>query len=175
MNTPKQIVGYLKSRGLVLATVETCTAGHLAAMLADVPGAAGCLDIGLVVHAGVEAAAMPGVRAETVARFGPISEPVARELAEGVLAQRAGHADVVVVSLGALPALQEPHLATAPVAQYLAWARVRSGQVFSEGETVLLSGNRNEIRRSIVQRALPGVPRFVDAVIRRLSVVDRER
>jgi len=170
MNIPKQIVGYLKSRGLVLASVETCTAGHLAAQLAEVPGAAGCLDIGLIVHRGVEAAAMPGVRAETVTRFGPISEAVARELAEGVLAQRAGHVDVVVASLGILPAREEM-----PVMQCLAWACVHGGQVFSDGETVRLSGNRNEIRRSIVRRALPGVPRFVDAVIERLPVIDKEQ
>jgi nicotinamide-nucleotide amidase len=100
---------------------------------------------------------------------------VARELAEGVLAQRAGHADVAVVSLGALPGRQVPHLATAPVVQCLAWACVQGGEVFSEGETMRLSGNRNEIRRSIVLRALSGVPRFVDAAIGRQSVIDKER
>ncbi|MCP3719403.1 hypothetical protein [Paraburkholderia sp. CNPSo 3281] len=35
MNIAKQIVGYLKSRSLVLVSVETGTAGAIGAMLAD--------------------------------------------------------------------------------------------------------------------------------------------
>jgi PncC family amidohydrolase len=162
MNVSKQIVGYLKSRALVLASVETCTAGQIAAMLADVPGAADCLDIGLVVHAPSVNADLPGVRTATIERCGPVSEAVARELAEGLLAQRAGHASVVVASLG-LPVPAGD--AAIPVAQCLAWACVYREKIYSAGETVLLRGSRNEIRRSVARRALLGVPRFVDSVL----------
>lgn len=162
MNISKQIVGYLKSRALVLASVETCTAGHIAAMLADVPSAADSLDIGLVVHAPSVNADLPGVRAGTVEQYGLVSEAVARELAEGLLAQRAGHASVVVASLG-LPVPADNALT--PVAQCFAWACVHHEQIYSAGETVLLRGSRNEIRRSVVRRALLGVPRFVDTVM----------
>jgi len=162
MNISKQIVGYLKSRALVLASVETCTAGHIAAVLADVPGAVDCLDIGLVVHALSANADLPGVRAGTIEQCGLVSDTVARELAEGVLAQRAGHASVVVVSLG-LPVATDD--AAMPVVQCLAWACVHREQTCSAGETVLLRGSRNEIRRSVARRALLGVPRFVDAVL----------
>ncbi|WP_233865029.1 CinA family protein [Paraburkholderia adhaesiva] len=164
MNIAKQIVGYLKSRGLVLASVETCTAGRIAAMLADVPGATDCLDFGLIVHSPCATADLPGVRASTAEQCGLISEAVARELAEGVLAQRAGHAGVVVVSLG-LPA--PPDDASVPVVQCLAWACVHRGQTYSAGETVRLCGRRGEILRSIARRALLGVPRFVDATLSR--------
>jgi nicotinamide-nucleotide amidase len=166
MNISKQIIGYLKSRGLVLASVETCTAGHIASMLADVPGAAKALDIGLIVHEPSASAGMPGIRMQTVEHFGLISEAVARELAEAVLAQREGHASVVVVSLGLLT-LHEDH--AAPVAHCFAWACMHRGQVFSAGESALFSGRRNEIRRSIARRALLGVPRFVDTVFTRDS------
>lgn len=164
MNIAKQIAGYLKSRALVLASVETCTAGQIAAMLADVPGAADCLDIGLVVHSPRAIADLPGVRAQRVERWGRVSEAVACDVAEGVLAQRTGHAGVVVVSLG-LPV--PPDDTALPVAQCFAWACMHRGQIHSAGETVLLRGRRNEIRRSVARRALLGVPRFVDTVLSR--------
>jgi nicotinamide-nucleotide amidase len=166
MNIAKQVVGYLKSRALVLASVETCTAGQIAAMLADAPGAADCLDIGLIVHSPRASADLPGVRAATVEQCGLVSEAVACELAEGVLAQRAGHASVVVVSLG-LP--MPPDDVAAPVAQSFGWACVHRGEHYSMSETVLLRGRRNEIRRSVARRALLGVPRFVDAVLSRVD------
>jgi nicotinamide-nucleotide amidase len=165
MNISKQVVGYLKSRGLVLVSVETCTAGHLAAMLADAAGETTCLDLGLIVHASAALATLPGVRAETLARSGAISEAVAREIAEGVLAQRAGYAHVAVVSLGVLPGSQAAHAASVSVAQYFARACTHNGLVHSAAETTFVSGNRNEMRRDVVRRALLGVPRFVDSVI----------
>jgi nicotinamide-nucleotide amidase len=167
MNIAKQIVGYLKSRALVLASVETCTAGQIAAMLADVPGAADYLDIGLVLHSPRATADLPGVRAHTVEQCGLVSEAVACELAEGVLAQRAGHAGVVVVSLGLRVPSDDD--AAGPVAHCFAWACVHRGQIHSAGETVLLRGRRSEIKRSVARRALLGVPRFVDAVLSRFD------
>lgn len=146
----------------MLASVETCTGGQIAAMLADVPGSADCLDIGLVVHAPRAASGLPGVRARTIEDAGFFSEAVARELAEGVLAQRAGQASVVVVSLG-LPAQADD--AAAPLAQCFAWACVHRGQICSAAGTVLLRGRPSEIRRSVARRALLGVPRFVDAAL----------
>lgn len=166
MNIPKQIAGYLKSRARVLASVETCTGGQLAAMLADVPGASACLDIGLILHRPAVDAGMPGVRPQTVAQHGLVSEAVACELAEGVLAQRAGYADVVVASLGLLPSQRD---ADAPVVHCFAWACLHGERVFCAGETVLFSGRPNEIRRSVARRALLGVPRFVDAAVAGLS------
>jgi nicotinamide-nucleotide amidase len=164
MNIAKQIVGYLKSRALVLASVETCTAGQIAAMLADVPGAADCLDIGIVAHSPRAIADLSGVRAQSVEQCGLVSEVVACELAEGLLAQRAGHVDVVVVSLG-LPVPRDD--TAAAVEHCFAWACVHRGQIYSAGETVQLRGRRSEIRRSVARRALLGVPRFVDAVLSR--------
>ncbi|WP_322016099.1 CinA family protein [Paraburkholderia sp. J12] len=115
MNISKQVIGYLNSRGLVLASVETCTAGHLAAMLADAAGETKCLDVGLIVHASAALATLSGVHGETVARSGAVSEAVAREIAEGLLAQRAGHADVAVVSLGVFPASQAANAASVSI------------------------------------------------------------
>ncbi|SDD21246.1 CinA family protein [Paraburkholderia lycopersici] len=163
MNISKQIVGYLRSRSLVLASVETCTAGAIGAMLAEQRGAPGCLDLGCVAHSEAALAALPGVSAQTIARFGLFSESIAREAAEGALARSAGRASVALASIG-LPGLEDDGIGVA-VAHCFAWACFEGGCVVSAGETVWFSGRRNEIRRSIARRALLGLPRFVDSVI----------
>lgn len=155
MNISKQIVGYLRSRSLVLASIETCTAGAMTSMLADVAGAAGCLDIGVVAHTSAALAGLPGA----AGRAQP-DEPLACALAEALLAQRAGCANVVLASIGWLTPEQDGR---ANVAHCFAWACTQGDKVVSASETVLLSGRRAELRRSIARRALLGLPRFVDA------------
>ena len=161
MNISKQIVGYLRSRALVLASLETCTAGSIAALLADVAGAAACLDIGVVAHTH---AALEATLAQAVEGDVPRGEPLARALAEMLLAQRAGHANVALASIGWLTEEQEGR---ASVTHCFAWACMHRGAVASASETVLFSGRRVEIKRSIARRALLGLPRFVDATLAR--------
>jgi nicotinamide-nucleotide amidase len=164
MNISKQIVGYLQSRSLVLACVETCTAGAIGAMLADQRGASGCLDLGCIAHSEATIATLPGVNAQTIERGGLVSEAVAREAAEGVLAWRAGRASVALASIGWLTQEDEPG---AVVTHCFAWACSVGSRVLCASETVSFSGRRNEIRRSIARRALLGLPRFVDSVLTR--------
>jgi nicotinamide-nucleotide amidase len=163
MNISKQIVGYLQSRSLVLACVETSTAGAIGAMLADQRGASGCLDLGCIAHSEATIATLPGVNAQTIER-GLVCEAVAREAAEGVLAWRAGRASVALASIGWLTQEDEPG---AVVTHCFAWACSVGSRVLCASETVSFSGRRNEIRRSIARRALLGLPRFVDSVLTR--------
>ena len=164
MNISKQIVGYLHSRALVLASIETCTAGALSAMLADVAGAHACLDIGVVAHTSTALAGLPGTLAQAAEGAAPPGEPLARALAEALLAQRAGHANVALASIGWLA---PEHEGRAPATHSFAWACMHRGAVVSASETVLFSGRRAELKRSIARRALLGLPRFVDATLAR--------
>lgn len=172
MNISKQIVGYLKSRSLVLVSVETCTGGAIGTMLADQRDASGCLDLSCVAHSAAALATLPGVSAQTVERCGLVSEAVAREAAEGALAGRAQRASVALASIGRLAQEDDREAA---VAHCFAWACVSEGRVFCSSETVAFSGRRQEIRKSIARRALLGLPRFVDSVLARESDSARMR
>lgn len=164
MNISKQIVGYLQSRELVLASVETGTAGAISVMLADVAGAAGCLDIGIVAHTSAALVGLPGEHAQAVEGEAQANEVLARALVEALLVQRAERASVALASIGWLAPEQS---AKTPVPHCLAWAYMHRGAVVSASETVLLSGRREQVRRSIARRALLGLPRFVDAILER--------
>lgn len=74
----------LRERGQTLATAESCTAGLLGAALTDVPESSKWYRGGVIVYADELKPLLAGVRAETLADHGAVSEAVARELAEGV-------------------------------------------------------------------------------------------
>jgi PncC family amidohydrolase len=70
---------------LTLVTAESCTAGLMTSILADVPGCGQVLDAGYVVYSPEAKQRCLGVSPDTMERFGLTSEEVAREMALGAL------------------------------------------------------------------------------------------
>ena len=77
------IVRRLTERKQTLALAESCTGGFLAHRITNVPGASAVFLAGLVTYSNEAKQRLLGVRAETLAAHGAVSEPVAREMAEG--------------------------------------------------------------------------------------------
>ena len=83
---------------LKLATAESCTGGLLAALLTDVHGLGHVFDRGFVVYAKQAKCDLLGIAREKVDSCGAVSEPVAREMAQGAL--RRSEADIAVSITG---------------------------------------------------------------------------
>jgi nicotinamide-nucleotide amidase len=81
------IVRLLTERKLTLALAESCTGGCIANRVTNVPGASAVLLAGLVTYSNAAKEKFLGVQAGTLAQHGAVSEPVAREMAEGVRRQ----------------------------------------------------------------------------------------
>ena len=77
------IVRRLTERKQTLALAESCTGGFLAHRITNVPGASAVFLAGLVTYSNEAKQRLLGVQAETLAAHGAVSEPVAREMAEG--------------------------------------------------------------------------------------------
>jgi nicotinamide-nucleotide amidase len=77
------VVRALTERKETLAVAESCTGGALAHRLTNVPGASAVFLGGLVAYNNEVKQRLLGVRADTIERHGAVSEPVAREMAEG--------------------------------------------------------------------------------------------
>ncbi len=90
----EQVVNLLIQRKWHISFAESCTGGLAAAALVDVPNASRVLDVSFVTYASEAKVRVLGVRQETIDRFSVVSEPVAREMAEG--AALAGQAEVGV-------------------------------------------------------------------------------
>jgi nicotinamide-nucleotide amidase len=81
------IVRLLTDRKQTLVLAESCTGGAIAHRLTNVPGASAVLLAGLVTYSNNAKQKFLGVRAETLAAHGAVSEAVAREMAEGARRQ----------------------------------------------------------------------------------------
>jgi nicotinamide-nucleotide amidase len=85
------IVRELTQRGQTLALAESCTGGHIAHRITNIPGASAVFLAGYVTYANAAKVRTLGVREESLREFGAVSEAVAREMAEG--ARRASGSD----------------------------------------------------------------------------------
>ncbi|MCZ2813664.1 nicotinamide-nucleotide amidohydrolase family protein [Modestobacter sp. VKM Ac-2979] len=82
--TAQRVHAALLARGETVAAAESLTAGLFCATLAAVPGASATLRGGAVVYATDLKTTLAGVAPELLAASGPVSEPTAAALAEGI-------------------------------------------------------------------------------------------
>jgi len=81
------IIRLLTDRKQTLAVAESCTGGRVSNRLTDIPGASAVFLAGLVTYSNAAKQEFLGVRAATLEQQGAVSEPVAREMAEGARAR----------------------------------------------------------------------------------------
>jgi nicotinamide-nucleotide amidase len=92
------LLGALQAKGLTIATAESCTGGLIAAALTAIPGSSASVLAGYVTYSNEAKARMLGVAEATLADHGAVSEPVARQMAEG--ARRDAGADIAISCTG---------------------------------------------------------------------------
>lgn len=163
MNIELQVVTFLTSHGLKLATAESCTGGQIASYLASVPGSGACLDVGFVSYSPSGKAGFLGVQESTMERCGLTSEAVAREMAEGALRQEGCCANIAVSNTGLADtgpgdgAKGDPP----PGTQCFAWSfRLAPDDFITFAETWRFAGNRNEVRSAASLYALTRVEHY---------------
>lgn len=83
----RTLLSALETRGETLATAESCTGGLIAATLTAIAGSSTVVMAGFVTYSNEAKMRMVGVRQATLDAHGAVSEAVAREMAEGALAQ----------------------------------------------------------------------------------------
>ncbi|MCP5522613.1 MAG: competence/damage-inducible protein A [Verrucomicrobiales bacterium] len=77
------VVRALAASGRTLAVAESCTGGHLANRITDVPGASEVFVGGAVTYSNVPKQSLLGVGTDSLAAHGAVSETVVREMAAG--------------------------------------------------------------------------------------------
>jgi nicotinamide-nucleotide amidase len=76
-----------RSKGIMLATAESCTGGLIAAALTAIAGSSDVVDRGFVTYSNDAKNQMIGVPLKLIEAHGAVSEDVARAMAEGALAR----------------------------------------------------------------------------------------
>jgi len=92
------IAPLLKARNWTLATAESCTGGYLASRITSVPGSSAYFWGSVISYSNEIKVGQLGVRPETLAAHGAVSEETVREMAEGV--RRALGTDVALSTSG---------------------------------------------------------------------------
>ncbi len=106
-NMAFKAVEMLKEKHLTCSTAESCTGGLVAKLITDVPGSSEVFHCGIVSYSNDIKEKILGVKNETLAEFGAVSENTAYEMAEGV--SEISGADISVSVTGmAGPTSDEP-------------------------------------------------------------------
>ncbi len=92
------LLGLVRSRGVMLATAESCTGGLIAAVLTAIPGASDVVERGFVTYSNAAKTELLGVPAGLIASLGAVSAEVAQAMAEGAI--RASAADLALSVTG---------------------------------------------------------------------------
>lgn len=152
MDAIERVAVFMREHALTLVTAESCTAGLIAATLADVPGAGSLLDCAFVVYTPEAKMRCLGVSARTLARHNLTSEAVAREMALGA-AQRSP-ARVAISNTGVTDGIDGEIPAGT---QCFAWVFKAGGADAAPAvrtETRRFDGGRNAIREASARYAL---------------------
>lgn len=149
--TVAALAATLPARGWLMATAESCTGGLIAAACTDLAGSSAWFDRGVVSYSNEAKSELLGVDAALIAAHGAVSEPVARAMAEGVLARSKAELAVAVTGIAG----PGGGSADKPVGTvWLAWAR--RGQP-TRADRHVFAGDRAAVRWQTCEVALRGV------------------
>lgn len=97
-NLQTALVKVLSSKGLKIASAESCTGGLVSKRITDVSGASEVFDCGVCTYANSVKEQLIGVSHETLVKYGAVSAQTAQEMAMGV--RKLANADIGISTTG---------------------------------------------------------------------------
>ncbi len=82
----KRVLELCRERSYMLATAESCTGGLVAVTITDIPGSSDVFDRGIITYSNEAKHKLLGVPKALLKEFGAVSAPVAKAMAQGVIA-----------------------------------------------------------------------------------------
>jgi nicotinamide-nucleotide amidase len=152
---PSAVAKALKAQEATVAFAESCTGGMAGELLTTEPGASALFRGSIVAYSDEIKTGVLGVKPETIADFGAVSEPAAREMAEG--AKRVCGSTVAVAVTGI--AGPDGGSADKPVGT-VSFAVCGPGT--TRTSTKLFSGGRERVRTAAAYYALDLARRYFD-------------
>lgn len=145
----------LQQRGQMLVTAESCTGGWIAKTLTDIAGSSGWFEAGLVAYSYEAKQALLGVRPETLAQHGAVSQETVVEMVSGALARYGASVAVAVTGIAG-PGGATPGKPVGTI--WIGWKR-RGG--YAHAQIFHFDGDREAVRRRTVAAALDGVQKIL--------------
>ncbi|HEY0925095.1 CinA family protein [Brevundimonas sp.] len=95
----RRVVAEAAAGGVMIATAESCTGGLVAAALTQVAGSSAVVDRGFVTYSNEAKSDLVAVPVALIAAHGAVSEPVARAMAEGAVANSRAAVSVAITGI----------------------------------------------------------------------------
>jgi PncC family amidohydrolase len=149
------LIEFLEKNGLRLSTAESCTAGLIASLLAEVPGSGQVLDRGFVVYTPQAKHECLGVSYETIEKYGLSSAEVVTEMVLGALENRRHMVAIATTGLAEAEGEMDGVI-------YFGWAMRGESGASAVTERVKFPGSRNQVREAAARYALEKVPGHVE-------------
>jgi nicotinamide-nucleotide amidase len=149
ISTAEAIVRDFTAAGLMVSTAESCTGGLIAGALTDISGSSAVVDRGFVTYTNSAKMEVLGVQAETLLRFGAVSEETARQMVHGALFRSRAEIAVAVTGIAG----PGGGSAEKPVGLVHLAAKSRAGAIIHRK---MLYGDigRSEVRLATIRTAL---------------------
>ncbi|RKR06764.1 nicotinamide-nucleotide amidase [Kushneria sinocarnis] len=139
-----------------VVTAESCTGGGVAEAITAVAGSSGWFGTGYVTYSNAAKQQLLGVSAASLERFGAVSEAVVREMVAGACAASGAELGVAISGIAG----PEGGSDDKPVGTvWLAW----QDGTEARAECHCFAGDRDEVRRAAVIRALEGMSALLEA------------
>ena len=136
---------------LIVSTAESCTGGWVAKVLTDIAGSSVSFERGFVTYSNDSKQDMLGVNAQTLQRYGAVSEQIVIEMAQGALKNSRASLSMAVSGIaGPSGGSEEKPVGTV----WFAWSK--------EGQTTItqvhhFAGERESVRLQSVKQAILGL------------------
>ena len=149
----------LAEHGWMLACAESCTGGLLSASLTDQAGSSVWFERGFVTYSNAAKMQHLRVSADTLERFGAVSEETAMEMAAGVLAE-VRDAQFAISTTGiAGPGGATPGKPVGMVC--FGFAQRAAAGIVTRASVKIFEGDRGQVRRAAVDYALHTALEFI--------------
>jgi nicotinamide-nucleotide amidase len=150
-----QLADLLIQREWKLTTAESCTGGGLAFYLTQISGSSAWFERGFVTYSNSSKEEMLGVKPLTLTVFGAVSEPTAREMAEGALQKSQAQVSVAITGIaGPTGGTADKPVGTV----WIAWSGINGD---TEACVDIFSGNRDAVREQTIMLALEKLIEFI--------------
>lgn len=141
----------LMDAGLMMATAESCTGGGIAQSLTDISGSSQWFDSGIVTYSNEAKQRLLGVQKELIDKWGAVSEPVAKSMAEGAANQEGVDLAVAVTGIaGPTGGSVDKPVGTV----WIAWKLPNKE---TECSHFKFDGDRAHIRKATINAAIVGL------------------
>ncbi|NOQ87582.1 MAG: nicotinamide-nucleotide amidohydrolase family protein [Gammaproteobacteria bacterium] len=144
----EQLGECMKSKGLKLATAESCTGGWLAKIITDIPGSSAWFTSSVVCYSNESKHSLLGVDENTLNEFGAVSGETVLELSDGLFSHT--DADVAVSVSG----IAGPDGGSEDKPVGLVWLSWGKRDKSVHAKPFNFDGDREEVRKKSISQAL---------------------